>query len=141
MNELKAYEKLNKCTEELEETKEMVNSLNTKIKEAKESQETLKSQLTKKEESCHMLGLEIINLKRIQLENKEEIKRLNIEVVDLTKEMNELKACDKLNKCTKELEETKEISNNLNTQLEEAKESEEILKIQLAKKEKSFQKL
>jgi hypothetical protein len=74
MNELKAYDKLNKCTEELEETKEMVNTLKTQLEEAKESEETLKRQLTKKEESCHMLELEVINLKRIQLENKEEIK-------------------------------------------------------------------
>jgi hypothetical protein len=56
--------------------------------------------LTKKEESCHTLELEVINLKRIQLENKEEIKRLNIEVVDLTKEIEELKTYDKTNKCT-----------------------------------------
>jgi hypothetical protein len=40
---------------------------------------------------------------------EEEINRLKTEVVDLTKEMNELKAYDKLNKCTKELEETKEM--------------------------------
>jgi archaellum component FlaC len=70
------YDKLNKCTEELEETKEMVNSLKTQLEEAKENEETLKSQLIEKEESCHTLELEVINLKRIQLENKEEIKRL-----------------------------------------------------------------
>jgi chromosome segregation ATPase len=85
MNELKAYDTLNKCTEELEETKEMINNLKTQLEESKESEETLKIQLTKKEESCHTLELEVINLKRIQLENKEEIKRLKTEVVDLTK--------------------------------------------------------
>jgi hypothetical protein len=64
MNELKAYEKLNKCTEELEETKEMVNNLKTRLEEAKKSEETMKIQLTKKEESCHMMELEVINLKK-----------------------------------------------------------------------------
>jgi hypothetical protein len=71
MNELKAYEKLNKYTNELEETKEMVNSLKTQLEEAKESEENPKSQLTKEEELCHTLELEVVNLKRIQLENKE----------------------------------------------------------------------
>jgi hypothetical protein len=85
MNEMKAYEKLNKCAEELEETKEMVNGLKTQLEEAKEGEETMKRQLTKKEESCHMMELEVINLKQIQLENKEEIKRLKTRVVDLTK--------------------------------------------------------
>jgi hypothetical protein len=38
---------------------------------------------------------------KIQLEDKEEeINRLKTGVVDLTKEMNELKAYEKLNKCT-----------------------------------------
>jgi hypothetical protein len=56
---------------------------------------------------------------------EEEINILKTEVLDLPKEMNELRAYDKLNKCTEELEETKEMVNNLKTQLEEAKESEE----------------
>jgi hypothetical protein len=63
----------------------MVNGLKTQLEEAKENEETLKSQLTKKEESCHTLELEVINLKRILLENKEEIKILKNEFVDLTK--------------------------------------------------------
>jgi hypothetical protein len=63
----------------------MINSLKNQLEEANESEETLKSYLTKKEESCHTLELEVINLKRIQLENKEEIKILKTEVVDLTK--------------------------------------------------------
>ena len=63
----------------------MVNNLKTQLEEAKECEETLKRQLTKKEESYHALELEVINLKRIQLENKEEIKRLKTDVVDLTK--------------------------------------------------------
>ena len=69
----------------------MVNYLKTQLEEAKESEETLKRQLTKKEESCHTLELEVINLKRIQLENKEEIKILKNEVVDLTRDIEELK--------------------------------------------------
>jgi hypothetical protein len=78
----------------------MVNRLKNQIEEAKESEETLKSEFTKKEESCHMLELEVINHKRIRLENKEEIKRLKTEVVDLTKEIEELKTYEKTNKCT-----------------------------------------
>jgi hypothetical protein len=37
----------------------------TQIEEAKKNDEAHKNQLTKKEESCHMLELEAINLKRI----------------------------------------------------------------------------
>ena len=59
--------------------------LMTQIEEAKKKEEAQKIQLTKKEESCHMLELETINLKRIQLENKEEIKILKTEVVYITK--------------------------------------------------------
>ena len=85
----------------------MVNNLKTQIEEAKESEETLKSQLTKKEESCHTLELKVINLKRIQLENKEEIKRLKNEGVYLTKSIEELNIYDKTNNCTKVLYDTK----------------------------------
>jgi hypothetical protein len=94
-------------------------------------------QLTKKEESCHRLELEAINLKRIHLENKEEIKRLKTKFFDLTKEVKYLKTFDKTNKCKKVLEETKEMVINLKNQLEEAKEIEEALTIRLTKKEES----
>jgi hypothetical protein len=53
-----------------------------------------------------MLELEAINLKRIQLENKEEIKRLKNEVVDLTKDIEELKTYEKTNNCTEVLDDT-----------------------------------
>jgi hypothetical protein len=85
MNRLKTYDKFNKCTKDLEETKELVNTLKPQLEEAKEIEETLKIQLTKKEELYHTLEMEVINLKRIQLENKEEIKILKTEVVYLTK--------------------------------------------------------
>jgi hypothetical protein len=75
-------------------------TLMTQIEEAKKNEEAHKIQLTKKEESCHRLELEAINLKRIQLENKEEIKRLKNEVVDLTKDIEELKTYEKTNNCT-----------------------------------------
>jgi hypothetical protein len=83
----------------------MVNSLNTQLEEAKESEETLKSQLTKKEELCHTLELEVFSLKKAQLENKEEIKISKTKVVDLTK-IEELKTCDKTNKCIEVLDNT-----------------------------------
>jgi hypothetical protein len=95
------------------------------------------TQLTKKEESCHKLELEAINLKRIQIEKKEEVKRLNNEVVDLTKYTEELKTYEKPNNCTLVLDDTKEMVVNLNTQLEGAKEKEEALNIQLTKKEET----
>jgi hypothetical protein len=60
---LKTCEKTNKCTEVLDETKEIVISLKTQLEEAKEIEEDLKIKLTKKEETCHMLELEVINLK------------------------------------------------------------------------------
>jgi hypothetical protein len=70
----------------------------------------------------------------IQLEDKEEeIKILKTEVVDLTKEVKELKTYDKPNKIIEVSEETKEMIISLKTQLEEAKEIEEALKIQLTK--------
>jgi hypothetical protein len=43
----------------------LVNSLKTQLEEAKESEEILKIQLTRKENSYHMLELEIINFKKI----------------------------------------------------------------------------
>ena len=81
-----------------------------------------------------MLELEAINLKRILLENKEEIKRLKTKVFDLTKDMEELKTYDKTIKCKEVLDETEEIVINLKTQLEHAKKVEEALKIKLTKK-------
>jgi hypothetical protein len=68
------------------------------------------------------LELEAINLKRIELENKEEIKILKNEVVYLTKDIEELKKYEKTNNCTKFLDDTEEIVSNLKTQLEGDKE-------------------
>jgi hypothetical protein len=84
-----------------------------------------------------MLELEAIKLKRIQLENKEEIKRLKTKVFNLTKDMEELKTYEKIIKCKEFLDETEEIVINLKTQHEHAKEMEEALKIQLTKKEET----
>jgi hypothetical protein len=39
--------------------------LKTQLEEAKKNEESQKIQLTKREESCHMLELEIINVKKI----------------------------------------------------------------------------
>ena len=65
--------------------------LMTQIKEAKKKEESQKIKLTKKEKSHQMLELEAIILKRIQLENKEEIKLLKTKVFYLTKYMEEFK--------------------------------------------------
>jgi hypothetical protein len=113
------------------------STLMTQIEEAKKNEEAHKVQLTKKEESCLRLELEAINLKMIQLENKEEIKKLKKEVVDLTKCIEELKAYEKTNNCTEVLDDTKKIVINLKTQLEGAKEKDESLKVQLTKKEET----
>ena len=59
----------------------------TQIEEDKKKEESQKIQLTKKEEACQMLELEAINLKRIQVGNKEDIKRLKNEFIDLTFEV------------------------------------------------------
>jgi hypothetical protein len=48
----------------LDEIEEIVISLKTQFEEAKEIEEELKIQLTKKEETCHVLELEVINLKK-----------------------------------------------------------------------------
>jgi hypothetical protein len=48
----------------LDETKEIVIRLRTQLEEDKEIEEDLKIQLTKKEETCQMLELEVINLKK-----------------------------------------------------------------------------
>ena len=84
-----------------------------------------------------MFELETINLKRIQLEYREEIKILKTKVFDITKDMEELNTYDKSIKCKEVLDETKEIVINLKTQLEHAKQMEESLKIQLTKKEET----
>ena len=114
-------------------------TLMNQIEEANKNEESHKIQLTKKEESCHRLELEAINLKRIQLENKEEIKRLKTEVANLTEEMEELTTRD--NKIKEVIEEMKEMVICLKTQLEETKKNEEAHKIQLTKKDESFHRL
>ena len=43
----------------------MVKNLKTQLEETKESEEVLKIQLTRKENSYHMLELELINFKKI----------------------------------------------------------------------------
>jgi hypothetical protein len=60
---LNTYDKTNKCKELLDETEEIVISLKTQLEEDKEIKEDFKIQLTKKEETCHMLQLEVINLR------------------------------------------------------------------------------
>jgi hypothetical protein len=127
----------NKSKEVLEKTKEMVICLKTQLEEDNKNEEAQKIQLTKRETSCHRLELESINLKRIQIQNKEEIKRLKNEVFYLTKDIEEFKTYDKTNNCTKFLDDTEEMVINLKTQLEGAKEKEEALKIHLTKKEET----
>jgi hypothetical protein len=83
------------------------------------------------------LELEVINLKRIQQESNEEIKRLKNEVVNLTKHIEELKTYDKINNFIEVLDDTEEMKINLKTQIEEDKEKEESLKTQLSKKEET----
>jgi hypothetical protein len=53
-----------------------------------------------------MFELEAINLKRIQLENEDEIKILKAKVFDLTKDMEELNTYDKTIKYIKALDDT-----------------------------------
>ena len=71
-----------------------------------------------------MFELEAINLKRIQLEYEEEIKKLKTKVFYLTKDMEELKTYNKTIKCKEVLDETEGIVINLKTQLEHAKKVE-----------------
>jgi hypothetical protein len=49
----------------LDETEEIVINLKTQLEHAKEMEESLKIQLTKKEETCHMLKSEVVNLKNM----------------------------------------------------------------------------
>jgi hypothetical protein len=65
LEELKTYDKTIKCKEVLDETEEIVINLKTHLQHAKKVEEALKIQLTKKEELCHMLNLETINLKKM----------------------------------------------------------------------------
>jgi hypothetical protein len=74
IEKLKTYEKNNKCREVLDETEEIVISLKNQLEEAKEIEEDLKIQLTKKEETCHIWELEVINLKKKNEKTKETIK-------------------------------------------------------------------
>jgi hypothetical protein len=74
---LKTYDKTNKCTEVLDETEKIVISLKTQLEEAKEIEEDLKIQLTKKEETCHMLELEVMNLKKNNEKTKASVKFQN----------------------------------------------------------------
>ena len=65
MEELKTYDKTIKCKEVLDETEEIIINLKTHLEHAKEMEESMKIQLTKKEQLCHMLKLEIVNLKKM----------------------------------------------------------------------------
>ena len=63
MEELKTRD--SKRKEVLDETEEIVINLKTHLEHAKEVEEALKILLTKKEELCHILKLEIVNFKKI----------------------------------------------------------------------------
>ena len=63
MEELTTYDKTIKCKEVLDEAEEIVINLNNQLEHAKKVEEALNIQLTKKEETYHMLKLEIVNLK------------------------------------------------------------------------------
>ena len=65
MEELKTYDKTIKCKEVLDETEETVINLKTQLEHAKTVEEALEIQLTKKEQLCHILKLEIVNLKKM----------------------------------------------------------------------------
>jgi hypothetical protein len=71
---LKTYDKTNKCIEVLDETEEIIISLKTQLEEAKEIEDYLKIQLTKKQEMCHMLELEVIDLKKKNEKTKATVK-------------------------------------------------------------------
>jgi hypothetical protein len=49
----------------LDETEEIVINLKTQLEHAKEVEEAMKIQLTKKEELCQILKLEIVNIKNM----------------------------------------------------------------------------
>ena len=49
----------------MDEIEEIIINLKTQLEHAKKVEESLKIQLTKKEETCHMLKLEIVNLKKM----------------------------------------------------------------------------
>ena len=55
MEELKTYEKNIKWKEFLDEIEEIIINLKTQLEHAKEVEESMKIQLTKKQETCHML--------------------------------------------------------------------------------------
>jgi hypothetical protein len=67
------------------------------------------------------LELEAINLKRIQLEKKEEIKRLKNEVFYLTRYIEESKKYDKNNNYIEVLDDTEDMVIKLMTQIEEVR--------------------
>jgi hypothetical protein len=103
MEELKTHD--SKRKEVLKESEELVNSLNTQLEEIKESEEDLKIQLTRKENSYHMLELEIINFKNInestnadlmtqieEAKKKEEAQKIQITKKEESCQMFELEA-------------------------------------------------
>jgi hypothetical protein len=55
----------------------MVINLKTQLEGAKEKEEALKIQLTKNEETCHMLEMEVINLKKKNENTKATVKFQN----------------------------------------------------------------
>jgi hypothetical protein len=61
----------------LDDTKETIINLKTQIEGAKEKEESLKIQLTKKEETCHMMEMEVINLKKKNEKTKTTVKFQN----------------------------------------------------------------
>jgi hypothetical protein len=62
----------------LDETEEIVISIKTRLQESKEIEEDLKIQLIKKQETCHILELEVINLKNKIDKTKAIVKFQNI---------------------------------------------------------------
>jgi hypothetical protein len=62
----------------LDETEEIVINLKNQLKHAKKVEEAVEIQLTKKEETCHMLKLEIVNLKKMDEKTNKSVKFHNI---------------------------------------------------------------
>jgi hypothetical protein len=64
----------------MDDTKEIVINIKSQLEGAKEK-EALKIQLTKKEETCHMLQMEVINLKKKNEKTKSIFKFHNSSVI------------------------------------------------------------
>jgi chromosome segregation ATPase len=77
----KVDDELRKILEDLKETREINVNLRTQLEEAKRIEELLKNQVNEKEESCHKMEAEVVDLRRKAEKSNTHVKFMNNSII------------------------------------------------------------